>query len=139
MKWIWLCILGLAVPLLILGGAVLALQRPGLPLAAQQSLDDYLAQPGVGGSEVVVQSVARAARPTAFTAQQSTARFGDAYYFDPSGAGRPLPYPPTDLWCVTFRPGGEAATVLVALHEDLYTGSWFVHEVPPATAAVQCP
>ena len=45
--------------------------------------------------------------------------------------GRPLPYPPTDLWCVQLTSPDPAApkAVLVALHQDMYNAEWVVHEV----------
>ena len=46
-------------------------------------------------------------------------------------AGRPLPYPPTDLWCVQLISSDPAApkVVLAALHQDMYNAEWIVHEV----------
>ena len=45
---------------------------------------------------------------------------------------RPLPYPPAEVWCVRLQP---EATVLVALHGDMYVDVWVVHELLPGTAA----
>ena len=58
-------------------------------------------------------------------------------------SGRPLPYPPTDLWCVQLISPDPAApqVVLAALHQDIYNAEWIVHEViDPKTilAAVGC-
>jgi hypothetical protein len=46
-------------------------------------------------------------------------------------AGRPLPYPPTDLWCVQLISPDPAApkVVLAALHQDIYNAEWIVHEM----------
>jgi hypothetical protein len=49
---------------------------------------------------------------------------------------RPLPYPPTEVWCVLLRLGnGESGSsnvasrvVFVVLHQDLYNAAWVVHE-----------
>jgi hypothetical protein len=58
--------------------------------------------------------------------------FGPAI-IEPSSAGRgqiPLPYPPSDVWCVTLAAtgAGERRLVFAARHEDLYTAAWVVHE-----------
>jgi hypothetical protein len=50
--------------------------------------------------------------------------------------GMPIPYPPTDLWCVQLSSPDPAApnVVLAALHQDIYNAEWIVHEVTdPAT------
>ena len=57
--------------------------------------------------------------------------------------GMPIPYPPTDLWCVQLSSPEPAApkVVLAALHQDIYNAEWIVHEVTdPATVlpAVGC-
>ena len=53
------------------------------------------------------------------------------------GSQRPMPYPPEEIWCVRLQPeaGGAPEAVLLARHEDLYNGSWAVHELPPETGA----
>ncbi len=59
------------------------------------------------------------------------------------GYGKPLTYPPEEAWCVRLQPGAASgpegipapATVLLALHDDLYVSSWVVHELPAETAA----
>lgn len=45
--------------------------------------------------------------------------------------GRPMPYPPTDLWCVQLISSDPATpkAVLVAQHQDMYNAEWIVHEV----------
>lgn len=57
--------------------------------------------------------------------------------------GMPIPYPPTELWCVQLSSPDPAApkVVLAALHQDIYNAEWIVHEVTdPATVlpAVGC-
>lgn len=46
-------------------------------------------------------------------------------------AGRPVPYPPNDLWCVQLTGADSAApkVILVALHQDIFNAEWIVHEV----------
>ncbi len=55
------------------------------------------------------------------------------------GDGRPLPYPPSELWCVRLQPenaaGGPPEVVLVARYGDMFVDAWVVHELPPDTAA----
>jgi hypothetical protein len=136
MKWIWLTLLGVAAPLFILLAIGLTLYRPGLPIAAQKSLDMYMAQHGSGAEPLRVQATGRAAHPSALGAELSNARFGDTYYF--GVAGRPAPFPPTEAWCATLAGAGEPYTVLVAQHEDLHVGAWFVHEVDAQAAATVC-
>ena len=54
-----------------------------------------------------------------------------------------LPYPPEDLWCVRLKSIDPAVpqVVLIALHQDMYTAHWTVHEpidVEAVLAAVGC-
>ncbi|MCU0522285.1 MAG: hypothetical protein MUF84_16520 [Anaerolineae bacterium] len=54
--------------------------------------------------------------------------------FPPIG-GRPLPYPPDEVWCLLLTqepPGATLELVYVALHMDLYNAEWAVHEVGTA-------
>jgi hypothetical protein len=60
-------------------------------------------------------------------------------------AGYPssLPYPPEDLWCVRLKSAAPTVpkVVLIALHQDMYTARWAVHEpidVEAVLAAVGC-
>jgi hypothetical protein len=49
----------------------------------------------------------------------------------PSGSGgRPVPFPPTDVWCVLLQDEipSSATVVYIALHEDLYYADWVLHE-----------
>jgi hypothetical protein len=49
-------------------------------------------------------------------------------------AGRPLPYPPDDVWCVLLTQAQDPVELsqdllaFVALHIDLYNAEWVVHE-----------
>jgi hypothetical protein len=53
-------------------------------------------------------------------------------------SGMPIPYPPTDLWCVQlFSPDPAAPkVVLAALHQDIYNAEWIVHEVSDPAAVL---
>ena len=59
------------------------------------------------------------------------------------GDGRPLPYPPNELWCVRLQPDLASGdrdvpspeVVLVARYGDMFVDAWVVHELPPDTAA----
>jgi hypothetical protein len=89
----------------------------------------------------------RASRPWNLTREMSAATFGSsARYTTSRGAssrpatpgpdllqgdtGRPLPYPPEELWCAQLANAGESRpwVVFVAYHQDLYNGAWIVHE-----------
>jgi hypothetical protein len=84
---------------------------------------------------VDVWPVTIAARPVAMTA---TTILTVTY------SGKPIPYPPNDLWCAQLSSPDPAATptvVLAALHQDMYNAEWIVHEVTdPATVlpAIGC-
>lgn len=134
MKWLWLMVLGVLLPLLVLGVFGAQLYHPGLPIAAQENLDRYLSEQFPRAETVRVQEIKRAAHPQALTAEASKARYGDEYYFGSNG--RPPPFPPTEAWCVTLAPSSSKPfVVVVAQHEDMYVGAWFVHE--PAGGAVE--
>ena len=140
MKWVWLTLLGVLGPLLVAAAVGLALARPGLPIAAQKAMDAYLAQQEAvqGGAALRVEAAQRAAHPQAFVSALSRASYGGSYYF--ADGGRPVPFPPTEAWCVTLAGAGEpgaastAHTVFVAQHEDIYVGTWLVHEPRSAEA-----
>jgi len=80
----------------------------------------------------------RATRPDRFTRAMSRISYGNsAHYRIDSGdssylGGRPLPYPPDELWCVLLVPASGAPSpqqaVFVARHLDEYTGDWVVHQ-----------
>jgi len=86
---------------------------------------------------------AEAARPWEFQRAMSGRSFGGSAYYRvsvPYSGGsrdRPLPMPPTAVWCVhlkqTGEPGNAAAAdrfVFVARHADLYNADWITHEPP---------
>lgn len=133
MKWIWLTLLGVAAPLLLALAIGLALARPGLPIAAQNALDDYLAQQN---GALHLETAQPAAHPQALVSALSRASYGGSYYF--ADGGRPVPYPPTEVWCVTLAGAGEQRTLFVAQHEDMYVGTWLVHEPRAAAVTAVC-
>ena len=47
------------------------------------------------------------------------------------GGGKPMPYPPNDLWCAQLSSPDPAApkVVVAGLHQDIYNAEWIVHEV----------
>jgi hypothetical protein len=49
-----------------------------------------------------------------------------------------LPYPPEDLWCVRLKSADPTIpkVVLLALHQDMYTARWAVHEPVDADAVL---
>ena len=136
MKWVWLALLGVLGPLLLAAAIGLALARPGLPIAAQNALDDYLAQrePAQGSAALRAETAQPAAHPQALVAALIGASYGGSYYF--ADGGRPVPYPPVEVWCVTLAGANDSRTVFVAQHEDMYVGTWLVHEPRSADAVV---
>jgi len=43
---------------------------------------------------------------------------------------RPIPYPPTEVWCVLLKLASEDAysVVFANLHMDMYNAQWIIHE-----------
>ena len=134
MKWVWLALLGVLGPLLLAAAVGLALARPGLPIAAQNAMDAYLAQqqPVQDSASLRVETAQPAAQPRALAAALIGASYGGSYYF--ADGGRPLPFPPAEVWCVTLAGAGDSRTLFVAQHEDMYVGTWLVHEPRSAEA-----
>jgi len=63
-----------------------------------------------------ITETAQSAEPPVQTSEQ--ARLG----------GRPLPYPPVELWCVQLQHAdGKQAVVFVAQHEDMFIAEWVMH------------
>ena len=73
--------IALAVPLAVLGGLALATYHPGLPDAAQETLNRYLHYLQKTGRPAEVVQVRPAAYPRSFTAKLSGPTFGQGYYF----------------------------------------------------------
>jgi hypothetical protein len=151
----------IGLPTLVLVVVGLAVYRPGVPLGGQNVVEAYLAwrNQATLADWRAAESV-HAARPTRLQSAWSTLTFSsDPYYLTsadggvaapealhtddptashigPSDSRRPLPYPPLEVWCVSLWSAAaqEAATVLVARHQDLYNSSWIVHELGAAGA-----
>ncbi len=157
--------IALAVPLMVVGGVALATYTPGLPDMAQRALDQYLTDQWHRAASTVVEAhqaayphafTADLSGPTYGPAYYfgvthaqdmpvtalsplvgTIITYGNGItsvmgYDGSISSQRPLPYPPAEIWCVRLQP---EATVLVALHEDLYVDVWVVHELLPDTAA----
>jgi hypothetical protein len=47
-----------------------------------------------------------------------------------ASSAAPLPFPPEDVWCVRLKSADPTIpkVVLLALHQDMYTARWVVHE-----------
>ena len=148
--------IALAVPFVVAG--FLVARQAFMPPEWRAGLDRYVAyKPASSGEAITVQRVERARKPWEFSQDMSSSVFGDGLYFRPDytfdgeyvgGNGRrPLPFPPEEVWCILLeqapeeRGAGEAtySVVFVALHQDLYTASWILHEwandLPPAALA----
>jgi hypothetical protein len=143
----------LTIPLVLLTVllAVVAAEVPreaGLPADVATRLDQYLASShGTGQLSVVATSEAR--QPWLFGSEMSQAVLGDSVYFQTdfplswktASGPSPLPFPPKELWCVLLRQGEAGletryALLYVALHMDMYSGDWIVHQgLEAATAA----
>jgi hypothetical protein len=157
----------IGLPTLVLVVVGLAVYRPGLPLGGQNVLEAYLAWRNQGtAADWRTAELVHAAQPTRLQSAWSRLTFSiDPYYLTsanggvvalqaantgdpgeshigPSDSRRPLPYPPLDVWCVSLMSAAtqEAATVLVARHQDLYNASWIVHDLAvPAEAGELSP
>lgn len=135
---------------------VLIAREQTLPSAAQAALNEYVFyRQSLPSASVIVERVARAALPSHFTTDSSGASYGASNIYrtthdyrepiavnlpnspiiTPSlqylGAGRPISFPPVDLWCVLLKHDNQQQVIFVALHQDLYNADWLVHE-PPA-------
>lgn len=163
----WGIVLGL-----ILGPATflawLWLAPKGLPAEADRALERYVdLMHRMQGEELALRAAGRAAQPGAMRPWWSARVIGDSarYRVDLNFAGTPLapptpaapgeitsaaggiplPYPPGEVWCVTFQaePAGAARPVLLARHEDLYNAAWLVHELAENSLAwlgrLRCP
>jgi hypothetical protein len=151
----WGVVLGLLLfPLVLLARLLLA--PVTLPAEADLALERYLAlQNRKTGAGLAFLAAGRASRPQTLRSWWSARVVGDSarYRIDQNFAGTPLmpplparpgeitsapggiplPYPPVEVWCVTFQanayPADPPQPVLLVLHEDLYNGAWLVHEL----------
>ncbi len=118
--------------------AAWAASRSGLSANAQAEMDAYLGDQQAQFSQTIsIVQYERAEWPWYFTPTMSDASYSDGIYYGTThsyggryGGSRPLPYPPIDLWCILLEQGDRGAqrVIYVALHEDLYTADWVVHE-----------
>ncbi|MCL4504841.1 MAG: hypothetical protein M1140_02300 [Chloroflexi bacterium] len=130
-RFVYILLLMLCVAVGILVITIVGSMNP----SQQTTLNAYLryyapSEPGLR----VLQSV-RALRPTLFTPEMSGLVFGvtSHYYVDvpPSSgwiAGRPLPYPPEQMYCTVLESSRGQSVVFVALHGDDYNADWLVHQ-----------
>ncbi len=137
--------IALAVPFVVAG--FLVARQAFMPPEWQAGLDRYVAYKTASlGKAITVHRVERARKPWKFSRDMSGSVYGDGLYFRPDytfdgeyvgGSGRrPLHFPPEEVWCILLeqapqeRGAGEAAytVVFVALHQDLYTADWVLHE-----------
>jgi len=137
--------------------AILLVRGQDFPADARGKVDRYIRYRYSPSRAVTIQQIARSSVPSHFTPAMSRATFGDSTFFrttygysaqagidlpgfptvtpgtsgSPSGGGsRPVPFPPMDVWCVLLKDTGQSspAIVFVALHQDLYSADWLVHE-----------
>jgi len=150
-----------AVFTLVCVALVFALERQSFN-NAQTALTKYLVYRNSGAtSALLTKQFVHAAVPSAFTREMSGASFGESNVFQTTQdyrvnvvfdlpdsptappvpasyyrGSRPLPFPPTDVWCVLIK-ADDAPTEIgfVALHQDLYNADWLVH-IPPGDQSV---
>lgn len=152
MRRLMAVVMAIVAPLGLVLGGLWAAAEPGLPADAQARLSAYLQAAGAASADSV-QRLSYARQPWNFTADQSGPTFADSVYFQtthnqwaqplawplapwsttPRGGSvfaRPLPYPPSDVWCVRLSDASSAAVrvLFVALHADLHNADWIVHE-----------
>ncbi len=107
----------------------------------RSALNQYIAyKTSPPAALITVERVAQAGQPWHFSADMSSATYGDCYYFDVSYCDHitqalpdpPLPFPPEDVWCALVQSTAsnheDRWMVYIARHEDLYNAGWIVHE-----------
>jgi len=138
----------LLIPILMLAVLVLAVgaeipPEAGPPRGVQMRLEQYSSSSLVNAG-TRVSSVTQAKRPWNLTMELGWTVVGDSVYFQTdqpltwsrSDGQSPLPFPPKDVWCALMEGKGEPAglpsysVVLVALHMDMYSGDWILHQAP---------
>ena len=142
MKRLTVLLLALTIPVIIVAAPLLWAYKPGLPTAGRDVLDFYLHETNLENGDL---EIMQAKNPGAFKPAISAAAYGDGSYFIMSHNStqrahnqnvRPLPYPPTELWCVQLGEGANQQLVMVALHQDLYKATWAVHDLLLSDTAV---
>lgn len=147
-----LCLLAAAIPI-----AVILLRAQNFPADAQAAFDQYIEYRYPLSHPPTIQRIVRSSLPWNFTAALSSATFGDSVYYRTThsyqaqtginlpgfptvtpgasswlsgGGSRPVPFPPTDVWCILLKDADNSSpqVVYVAIHQDLYNADWLVHE-----------
>jgi len=138
--------------LLLAALVFLVVRGPGrAPESWQTALEMYLAyKDETAGETWLPAGTQQSAVSTVFDDSMSLATYGRGVYYrtdatyvretptpglfglSPRMSRRPVPYPPTKVWCVLLNPGrgesGSSRVIFVALHQDLYNAAWIVHE-----------
>jgi hypothetical protein len=146
----------LVVGLLLAALVFLVVRGPGrAPERWQTALETYLAHKDeTAGETWVLAATQQATAPSVFDVSTSSATYGRGVYYrtdatyiretptpgvfglSPRMSRRPVPYPPTEVWCAVLDPGQGGSgpshvasrVIFVALHQDLYNAAWIVHE-----------
>jgi len=123
---------------------VLADGRPASPEAVLAMAENYARYLSFASPQTVtVQRIVRAAHAERFQQAMSKATYGDSVVYHhtyglkqmaetgrpglvPTYGGRPVPFPPTELWCVLLSDG---SVVVVGQHLDMHNADWILHEV----------
>ena len=131
--------LALLLPAVAVFALVLANNRSDQLDPRQQVVQAYVQYRGKSLSRpLVVSEYTEARLPQNFQATLSKISYGDTPYYQTTQrtntnypGQKPLPYPPTDLWCVKLSSADPSAptAIVVALHQDMYNADWVVHEV----------
>jgi hypothetical protein len=136
--------------------AIILLRAQTFPDDARVALNQYIEYRYPLSHPPTIQRVVPSSLPWNFTAAMSHATFGDSVFFQTThgyqaqtginlpgfptvtpgasnwqsgGGGRPVPFPPVDVWCILLRDEDQSSEVVyVAEHQDLYNADWLVHE-----------
>ena len=140
---------------------IIANNRANLRPAHEQAVEEYVAyRRATTNPALTITQYVHARLPQNFRRDMSRTSFGNATYYQTGqrydhrpdasswpvtvtattvptltlmgyGGGKPLPYPPNDLWCAQLSSSNPGApkVVLAGLHQDIYNAEWIVHEV----------
>ncbi|HZY45026.1 MAG TPA: hypothetical protein VFF70_09785 [Anaerolineae bacterium] len=130
---------------------ILGVHVPTTQDQVSSAIDSYLQYRAPRARSInSIQQLIPASLPGNFTSRMSKATFGNGNYFKSDFHSthipvmwlgqKPLPYPPTDVWCARLLPSGNSYNsypdiVFIAQHEDDYHAEWIVHD--PATETRQ--
>ncbi len=158
MKRTWMVLTTVVVAAVFVIALALALARsPGRRVVDWRSaVTDYLAYKGWTRDATIKQAV-KARAPYKFTEEMNLSTYGEGphYTADTSSSfnrnvttpyptkengaetansfriGRPIPYPPTEVWCVLLQrrttEGDTFHFIFANLHEDMYNAEWIIH------------